>query len=196
MTKSGFTTPQILIFLLALVVVVGGYFAFGTKTPAPQAQTQTPTPTPTSTPSIVSSSIPILSVPMPSAPTSSAVVPSASVSNLQIIWPAGGEQWKAGDNYFVRWTGRDFLGSKSGYNFELSLMQGDRGNGIIVSVDNAPMSGSDYLWTIPKDTPSGIYEITIVESRLLQCPTSVQSLCRQSVFQSQSKPFTIIQPAP
>ena len=36
MNRQAFTTPQIVIFVLALAVVVGGYFAFGPKTQAPQ----------------------------------------------------------------------------------------------------------------------------------------------------------------
>ena len=45
MNPKGFTTPQIIIFILALAVVVGGYFAFGGKTQAPVPQVQTPTST-------------------------------------------------------------------------------------------------------------------------------------------------------
>jgi hypothetical protein len=43
--SRGFVTPQSVIFVLALAVVAGGYFAFGTKIQTPVLQEQSPTST-------------------------------------------------------------------------------------------------------------------------------------------------------
>ncbi len=131
MNPKAFTTPQIVIFILALAVVVGGYLAFGTRTQAPQ--------------------------PLQTDLTSSTIKSNFQDTKVTVLNPNGGEVFRQGEEITIKWEtkggsevthkGGDFRTSGLGVNVNLLK------SGMVVSgLEVGTGSGAGVIGGGPSDS--------------------------------------------
>ncbi len=82
---------------------------------------------------------------------------SSSSSQIQVISPTGGEQWKRGETYTISWNGAPKV-------FALDLKKTSSGDLLYIAggLENPLPSKGSYQWTIPVDVSLGSYTIVVL----------------------------------